>query len=345
MSDPRAWLPPDQTPTTKWPIVGERAPRPEALDLTTFRLEVTGLVAEPLSLSWAEVQAFPTQTLEMDVHCVTRWSHRQMRFDGFPLASLLATARPLPTATYARFVSASARDHDTGLSFEVALRDTWLVHGRDGQPLTVEHGFPLRTVTVGRYFYKSLKWVRRIELLDAPRLGWWEREDGYHENADPWPGDERFVTGAVRPDVAARFRAATDLGPYRGRTLRGLDLRGWVPGSRDLRGLQLKDCDLRGAVLDGCDLRGANFTLSNLRGASLRDVQGEGVDLEGAWLAGADLRGADLRVASLNGTSFVQPDDPEAPAPRVDGADFAGAVGLLEPQRAWLETQPVRSLP
>ena len=342
MSDRPAWLPPDQTPTLKWPVVGERAPRPEALDLQRFRLDVTGLVARPLSLKWPEVLAWPSRTLETDVHCVTRWSHRAMRFDGFPLSELLAAAAPLESARCVRFVSASPRDHDTSLPIDVALRDTWMIHGRDGRPLEVEHGYPLRTVTVGRYFYKSLKWLVRIEVLDAPQLGWWEREDGYHDNADPWPGDERYVTGAVRPEVSARLRDAADLAPYRGRTLRGLDLQGWRPRTLDLRGLQLKDCDLRGADLSGCDLRGANFTLSNLRGAVLVDCRAEGVDLEGAWLMGADLRRADLRRASLNGTTLVAPDEAFA---RVDAARFEGAAGLLEPQLAWLARQPVESLP
>jgi len=167
VSDRPAWLPPDQTPTLKWPVVGERAPRPEALDLARFRLDVTGLVARPLSLTWPEVRAWPSRTLETDVHCVTRWSHRAMRFDGFPLSELLAAAAPLEAARCVRFVSASPRDHDTSLPIDVALRDTWVVHGRDGRPLEVEHGYPLRTVTNGRYFYKSLKWLVHIEVLDA----------------------------------------------------------------------------------------------------------------------------------------------------------------------------------
>lgn len=342
MSDRPAWLPPDQTPTLKWPVVGERAPRPEALDLERFRLDITGLVASPLSLSWAEVLAWPSRTLETDVHCVTRWSHRAMRFDGFPLSELLAAAAPTAAARHVRFVSASPRDHDTSLPLDIALRDCWVIHGRDGRPLEVEHGFPLRTVTAGRYFYKSLKWLVRIELLDAPCLGWWEREDGYHDNADPWPGDERYVTGAVRPEVGARFRDAPDLTPFRGRTLRGLDLQRWRPRTLDLRGLQLKDCDLRGADLSGCDLRGANFTLSNLRGAVLANCHAEGVDLEGAWLLGADLRRADLRRAFLNGTTLFAPDEALT---RVDDARFAGAIGLLEPQAAWLAAQRVESLP
>jgi DMSO/TMAO reductase YedYZ molybdopterin-dependent catalytic subunit len=335
------WLPPDQTPTRKWPVVGERAPSPAALDLESATVEFTGLVVRPRVILVRELIARGTQRLEMDVHCVTRWSHRAMCFLGLPLATLLDEVGVSPEATYVRFTAWSERDHDTGLPLEVARRDTWLVHGTDAGPLEIAHGFPLRTVTPGRYFYKSLKWLRRVELLAAPAPGYWERADGYHENADPWPGNERYVSGSVPPETLARFRAATDFAPYAGRTLRGLDLRGWRPAATDLRGLKLKDCDFRGADLSGLDLRGANLTMGNLRGADLRDADLRDADLEGAWLAGADLRGADLRGAFLTAASLVEGDT----AARVDAARFAGASGLLEAQRAFLVGQAVAEPP
>jgi DMSO/TMAO reductase YedYZ molybdopterin-dependent catalytic subunit len=337
----RSWLPPDQTPTRKWPVVGERAPLPAALDLDTAAVEFTGLVARPRAVPVRELIARGTQRLEMDVHCVTRWSHQDMGFHGLPLATALDEVGVSPEATYVRFTAWSERDHDTGLPLEVARRDTWLVHATDAGPLEVAHGFPLRTVTLGRYFYKSLKWLRRVELLAAPALGYWERSDGYHENADPWPGNERYVSGSVPPESLDRFRAATDFGPYAARTLRGLDLRGWRPAVSDLRGLKLKDCDFRGADLSGVDLRGANLTMGNLRGADLRDADLRDADLEGAWLAGADLRGADLRGAFLTAASFFE----AALAARVDAARFAGATGLLEAQRDFLAAQPLAEPP
>lgn len=331
------WLPPDQTPTRKWPIVGERAPAAEAPRPEDWTLTVAGLVEIPRTYTIAELVRRGGRTLVTDVHCVTRWSHQGMAFAGLPLADLLAEVRPAQGASYVRFVSWSARAHDTGLPLEVAARDTWVVHA----PLTVEHGHPLRTVTVGRYFYKSLKWLRAIELLDAPVLGYWEREDGYHENADPRPGTERYVSGSITPEQLARFRAATDFGPYLGRTLRGLDLRGWRPSTSDLRGLRLKDCDFTGARLENTDLRGANLTMGHLRGADLRNADLREADLEGAWLAGADLRGADLRGSFLTGTTFFEGDV----FARVEGARLGGASGLLEIMAAWLATQPLAERP
>ena len=205
-------LPPGQALTAKFPVVGERMPAPEALDLGSWSLEVGGRVERPLALSWPEYQQLPHRERVADIHCVTGWSRFDGRWTGLPLAELLATAVPLADARYVRFEAYSPREHDTSLPLDVALADTWLVHAADGAPLTLEHGFPLRTVTPSRYFYKSLKWLRRIELLAQDRRGYWERESSYHDVGDPWAGDQRFSTGSIDPEALDRFRAAESFG-------------------------------------------------------------------------------------------------------------------------------------
>lgn len=327
-------LPPGQSLTRKFPVVGEKAPSPEALDLAGWRLQVAGLVARPLALSFADVLALPQEELVRDIHCVTGWSHLGMRLQGTRLAHLLEQAEPLPEARFVSFVSYSERDHDTSLPLALALADTWLIHTRDGRPLEPEHGYPLRTVTPSRYFYKSLKWVRRIELLAEDRLGYWERESAYHNNADPWPGDERFTTGSIPPEKLAAFRNAASYAPYRGvrKVMIGADLRGWAPKTRELGTLHLKNCDLREARLAGVDLRGANLSLSDLRGADLSGADCRGADLEGVCFAGADLSGADLRDTFLAAARFFE----GGSAARIGGLRWEGAQGLLEDQEAFL---------
>lgn len=335
MSDSPPRLPPGQTLTVKFPVVGEKAPLPEAFDLERFRLVVEGLVEHPLSLTYAEILALPQGERTADIHCVTSWSRFDTRLSGTPLATLLERARPLPEARFVRFVALSERAHDTSLPLDVALADTWLVHGIDGRPLAPEHGFPLRTVTPGRYFYKSLKWVHRIELLAEDRLGYWERESSYHNQGDPWAGDERFTTGSIAPQALERFRNAESYAPYRGpkRVIVGADLAGWSPRIRDLGDLHLKNCDLRGAELAGADLRGANFSLSDLRGAHLAGADLRGADLEGADFTGADLTGADFSGTFLSATRFFAGDEDGA---RIEGLRLDGAEGLLEDQEAFL---------
>jgi hypothetical protein len=264
-----------------------------------------------------------------------------MRFTGVPLAALLAArgVRVRPEARFVRFAASSARQHDTSLPLDVALADTWLAHAFAGRPLAPEHGGPLRTVTPSRYFYKSLKWVRRIEFLAEDRLGFWERESSYHNNADPWPGDQRYTSGSHTADEIRRFRDAASYLPHRGpkRLLLGVDLRGWSPATRDLGDLHLKDCDLRGAHLAGADLRGANLTRCRFEGATLAGADLRGADLEGATFAGADLTGADLRGAFLSATKFFAPqDDGEILAAKIGGLRWSTDAELLEDQEAFL---------
>jgi DMSO/TMAO reductase YedYZ molybdopterin-dependent catalytic subunit len=330
-------LPPGQALTGKFPLVGERDTS-AVPPLEDWRLIVDGLVEPPLELSWDEVLALPQRELEADIHCVTGWTHLGMRFTGLPLADLLATrgVRVLPEARFVRFVAYSPRAHDTSLPVERALAETWLAHSWGGAPLTPEHGGPLRTVTPSRYFYKSLKWVHRIEFLAADRPGFWERTSSYHNNADPWPGDERYTTGSHDPEEIERFRNAASYVPWRGpkKILLGVDLYGWSPATRDLGDLYLKACDLRGARLDGADLRGANLTRSDLAGATLRGADLRGADLEGVSFLGADLTGADLRGAFLSATRFVGEDRTDGA--KIDGLRWSEDAELLEDQEIYL---------
>lgn len=333
----RDWLPPGQTATAKFPVVGEKEPSLQARDLERWRLRLEGLVEEPLELTYDEVLALPRAELITDIHCVTGWSRRDARFEGFPLAVLLRRARPLATARFVSFEAWSPRLHDTSLPLQLALHQTWLVYGHDGERLELEHGFPLRALTPSRYFYKSLKWVHRVELLAEDHLGFWERESSYHNVGDPWPGDQRFTTGSLRPERLDRFKKATSFAAWRGKVLLSADLRGWHPGGPDLRDLQLKNCDLRGAEMAGVDLRGANLSLSDLRGANLRGADLRGADVEGADFSGADLRDADFRNTLLSATRFfVPPEEGLREAARVDGLRWEGASGLLEDQEAFL---------
>lgn len=339
-----ARLPPGQVETRKFPVVGEREPAAGALDLGRFRLRIEGLVERPLELAWSEYLALRHRERTVDLHCVTGWSRFGSRLTGLPLAELLDRTGVSAAARFVRFEAASARSHDTSLALDVALADTWLVHALDGAPLAVEHGFPLRTVTPSRYFYKSLKWLRRVELLAEDRRGYWERESSYHDIGDPWAGDQRFATGSIDPRELERFREATSFAPWRAprKVLLGLDLAGFAPKSRDLSRLQLKSCDLSGADLEGCDLGGANLSLSDLRGARLRGARLTGADLEGADLSGADLSGADLSDTLLSATRFVSTaDDGTRLEAKVDGVRLARASGLLEDQETYLRSRGV----
>lgn len=331
-------VPPGQRPTRRFPVTGEVSsgvdPPVDPSAAPDWRLDVVELDGDSRSFDLAALAGLDVTTVRVDVHCVTGWTRLGTTFTGVRLAGLFdvspATSPRTTAARFVRFESASARAHDTSLPIEVAFRDTWVVWAVDGVPLPPANGGPLRTVTPSRYFYKSLKWVRRIELLAEDRPGYWERTSSYHNNGDPWAGDERFTSGSLRPEQVRRFLDRTDYTAYRGRVVVGVDLRTWRPATRDLRELSLKGCDLRAVDLHGADLRGVNLSLSDLRDADLRGADLRDGDIEGADFAGADLRGADLRRCAASATNLV--------GGRVAGVRWDGVTGLLEDQEAWLRS-------
>lgn len=324
-------LPPGQIETARFPVVGERTP---SADLDNgWSLTIRGLVDTEIGLGFEEYLTREHRDFVFDIHCVTSWSRLGSRWSGVPLADLIEEASPKPEARFVSFTAFSNRNHHTSLPLDVVLRDSWLVHEFEGETLATEHGGPVRVVTPGKYFYKSIKWVRSIDLQAEDRLGWWETNSSYHNNADPWPGDQRFTTGSIRPEQVRRFLEATSYEKYRGRVLLGLDLRSWSPQSKELGRLYLKDCDLRGVDLSGADLRACNLSLSNLQGICMAGADLSGSDLEGADFTGADLRGADLSGTALSATRFAGAD--------VVGARFDGCWGLLESQRAYLVSRGI----
>jgi DMSO/TMAO reductase YedYZ molybdopterin-dependent catalytic subunit len=178
-----ARLPPGQYLTEKWPVLHAGAV-PQYRGLTNWRLRVFGEVERDLELSWDELERLPRSSSTQDIHCVTRWSRFDATFEGVHWRELAKLALPKPTA---HFVIAHAEQGFTSnvpISF-IEDENALLVTHADGGPLTPEHGFPLRLVIPGKYFWKSAKWLRGIELSSSDEPGFWERY-GYHNDADPW---------------------------------------------------------------------------------------------------------------------------------------------------------------
>jgi len=180
-------LPPGQLKTDKWPVLHYGSvPR---LDLSTWELRVDGLVEEPQRWSWEQFQALPRTQVLSDIHCVTRWSRYDNTWDGVSLREVLRRARPQAAARFA--VIHAEQGFTTNLPLtELDQDDVLLADKHDGTALTPDHGWPVRLVVPRRYFWKSAKWVRRIELVADDAPGFWER-NGYHNAADPWR-EERF---------------------------------------------------------------------------------------------------------------------------------------------------------
>jgi DMSO/TMAO reductase YedYZ molybdopterin-dependent catalytic subunit len=175
-----ARLPPGQYLTEKWPVL--HAGTVPQTDLATWDFKVFG--EEPLTLTYDELQALPQTKIKADIHCVTRWSRFDTSFKGVHWRELAKLVQPKPSG---RFVLAHAEQGFTANLPLAALEDdnSLIAWEADGAPLEPDHGWPLRLVVPTRYFWKSAKWLRGLELLSADQPGFWERY-GYHNDADYW---------------------------------------------------------------------------------------------------------------------------------------------------------------
>ena len=182
-----ARLPPGQYLTEKWPVL-HAGTIPET-DVATWDFRVFGEVENPITLSWGEFTELPSREITTDIHCVTRWSRFDTSFKGVHWSEVARLVQPKPSA---RFVVAHAEQDYTANVPLAALEDdaALLAYEADGEPLAPEHGWPLRLVIPTRYFWKSAKWLRGIELRGDDEPGFWERL-GYHNEADFWK-EERY---------------------------------------------------------------------------------------------------------------------------------------------------------
>jgi DMSO/TMAO reductase YedYZ molybdopterin-dependent catalytic subunit len=189
-------LPPGQSLTLKWPVLHEGdVPR---VDLRTWDFRVDGLVEKPLRLAWEEFNRLPQTEIQCDMHCVTHWSRFDNRFEGVLFTEVMKLVTPKPASPpgepEARFAMVRG---ENGYAANLPLADlmkptTIFAFKHDGEPLSPEHGYPVRLIVPHLYLWKSVKWVRGFELTSRDEPGFWE-QNGYHIYGDPWK-EQRFDT-------------------------------------------------------------------------------------------------------------------------------------------------------
>ncbi len=175
-------LPPGQALTLKWPVLHEGAiPR---FDAARWDFQVRGRVENPYRLSWEEFLSLPRQRIRADFHCVTTWSKFDNEWEGVPFRLIAEKARPRPEA---RFVMVQGEGgYTANVPLEDLMRDdVLLANWHAPEPLTPEHGAPLRLVVPHLYAWKSVKWVRGLDFIEQDRAGYWEQV-GYHMYGDPF---------------------------------------------------------------------------------------------------------------------------------------------------------------
>lgn len=182
-------LPPGQSVTIKWPVLHYGSvPR---FDPERWNFRIYGQVETPLPLTWQQFNQLPKTSLTSDFHCVTRWSRFDNHWQGVGFRELLGRVK-LKAGTEHVLVHA-----EQGYTANIPLRDldrddVLLATHHDGEPLSYDHGYPVRLIVPHLYAWKSVKWLRALEFLDRDVPGFWER-NGYHNYGDPWKEQRHSV--------------------------------------------------------------------------------------------------------------------------------------------------------
>ncbi len=181
-------LPPGQ----RWisaPIVYDIVDEIPQWDIEQYRFKVFGLVENPLEFSYEEILKMPSVELVADFHCVTRWSVKEIRWEGVQTLHILSLAKPKPQAKYV--MVHCLEGYTTNLPLEYLYEeDSILAYKMYGKPIPLRHGYPLRLVVPKLYAWKSAKYVWGIELMEEDMPGFWEQR-GYNMRGDPWK-EERY---------------------------------------------------------------------------------------------------------------------------------------------------------
>ena len=175
-------LPPGQSLTLKWPVLHYGSV--PVFDPERWRFDIRGLVENPTQLIWAEFGRLPRIESTSDFHCVTRWSRFDNRWTGVGFREVLRLVRPRPEAKFVLVHGEQGYTANVPLA-DLDRDDVLFATHHDGEPLSADHGGPMRLIVPHLYAWKSVKWVRGLEFLDRDTAGFWE-QNGYHMYGDPF---------------------------------------------------------------------------------------------------------------------------------------------------------------
>jgi DMSO/TMAO reductase YedYZ molybdopterin-dependent catalytic subunit len=173
-------VPPGQHVVNDFPVLSA-GPTPR-VPISEWTFSIVGEVDEPKVWTWEEFRKLPSETVTVDIHCVTKWSKLDTTWTGVSLETILDSVET--AAEYA--VAYSDGGYTTNLPIDdLRGKQAWIAYEYDGQPLHPEHGGPARLLVPHLYLWKSAKWVRGISLQNEDEPGFWE-SNGYHLRGDPW---------------------------------------------------------------------------------------------------------------------------------------------------------------
>jgi DMSO/TMAO reductase YedYZ molybdopterin-dependent catalytic subunit len=189
MSDVGGTLPPGQRRAATWRVM--HYGRVPTIDLQRWTLTVTGATADGVehSIGFPELARLPQLRVVGDLHCVSRWTIPDRTWEGVAGRTLVDLFPPRDDVHHVRAWAAYGYSSTLRLEDLVAARTVLATRAME-EPLTPEHGWPVRLVVPHLYGYKGPKWLTSVEYLTEPARGFWE-ERGYHLHGDPWT-QERY---------------------------------------------------------------------------------------------------------------------------------------------------------
>ena len=182
-------LPPGQSLTLKWPVLQYGSV--PSFDPARWDFRVNGLVEQSLRFTWTEFNQLPRIQVTRDFHCVTRWSRFDNLWEGVGFREVLKRAQAKTNASHVLVHGEQGYTANIPLA-DLDRDDVLFATHHNGQPLSPEHGYPLRLIVPHLYAWKSVKWVRGVEFFDHDMAGFWE-QNGYHMYGDPWK-EQRYDT-------------------------------------------------------------------------------------------------------------------------------------------------------
>jgi DMSO/TMAO reductase YedYZ molybdopterin-dependent catalytic subunit len=155
---------------------------PIYVDLDQYELEITGLVKNPMRLTYQEVLDFGSESRVMDMNCVEGWTVSPL-WTGVPIMELIRAAEPLDGAVSLIFTAIDGYDDFLPISF-VEEHDTMLAHTLNQVTMPAARGFPFQVAAEGKWGYKWVKWLTKIEVSSLETYeGFWEKF-GYSTDGD-----------------------------------------------------------------------------------------------------------------------------------------------------------------
>ena len=185
-------VPPGQYVTRDFPVLTAGPTQRTPLESWSLSLQRRGELIS--RWSWIEFETLPQTERTTDIHCVTKWTKLDTQWRGVTFDDIMKSAG-LSSAPN-MYVMAHC---DGGYTTNLPVAD--LVDGKamiathfDNMPIPATHGGPARLLVPHLYFWKSAKWVRRLDFMEANTPGFWESM-GYHIYGDPWR-EQRYTNDA-----------------------------------------------------------------------------------------------------------------------------------------------------